>query len=356
LAQVDIPDSMRAVRLGTWQEEPELVEVATPVPGPGEVLIAIDAAGLCHSDLHIMEWPSGAVPWELPFTLGHENAGTVVALGPGTDGVAEGDRVLVHARWGCGRCWHCLQGAENRCPHSLELFGGQGGGAGRDGGLADYMVVPAVRYLVPLGDLDPVLAAPLTDAALTPYHAIRQFPEQLRPNGCVVVIGVGGIGHLAVQLLRALGEARVVAVDVREDALELALRSGAHAVLPARDLDVAELRAETGPDGATLVIDCVATNETLALAAGVVAPGGAISYVGRGGGTLSVALGTLPPECTVTIPTWGTLAELVEVVALARSGAIHIETEPLPLEQALAGYRRLRRGEVTGRAVVCPAR
>src|SRR3954451_5457631 len=126
---------MRAVRFATWQEEPALVEVATPVAGPGEVLIAVDAAGLCHSDLHIMEWPSGAVPWELPFTLGHENAGTVVALGPGTNGVAEGDRVLVHARWGCGRCWHCLQGAENRCPHSLELFGGQGGGAGRDGGL-----------------------------------------------------------------------------------------------------------------------------------------------------------------------------------------------------------------------------
>jgi alcohol dehydrogenase, propanol-preferring len=346
---------MRAVRFVEWQSEPELVEAATPVPGAGEVLIAIEASGLCHSDLHIMEWPRGAVPWELPFTLGHENAGRVVALGPGTNGVAEGDRVLVHARWGCGRCWHCLQGAENRCPHSLELFGGQGGGAGRDGGLADYMVVPAARYLVPLGDLDPALAAPLTDAALTPYHAIRQFPEQLRPNGCVVVIGVGGIGHMAVQLLRALSEARVVAVDTREDALELARRSGAHAVLPARDLGVAELRAETGSDGATLVLDCVATNETLALAAGVVAPGGAISYVGRGGGTLPVALGTLPPECTVTIPTWGTLAELVEVVALARSGALHIETELLSLEQAVDGYRRLRRGEVTGRAVVCPA-
>jgi propanol-preferring alcohol dehydrogenase len=355
LAQVDIPDSMRAVRLAAWQAEPELVEVETPAPAPGEVLIAVDAAGLCHSDLHIMEWPAGSVPWQLPFTLGHENAGTVVALGPKTSGVAEGDRVLVHARWGCGRCWHCLQGAENRCPHSIELFGGQGGGAGRDGGLADYMVVPAVRYLVPLGDLDPVVAAPLTDAALTPYHAIRQFPEQLRPNGCVVVIGVGGIGHMAVQLLRALSEVRVVAVDVRDDALELARRSGAHAALAGRDLSAAELRAETGPGGATLVLDCVATDATLALAASVVAPGGAISYIGRGGGTLPVALGALPPECSVTIPTWGTLAELVEVVALAQSGAIHIEIERLSLDEALDGYRRLRRGEVTGRAVVSPA-
>ena len=346
---------MRAVRFADWQAEPELVEVATPAPGPGEVLIAVEAAGLCHSDLHILEWPRGTVPWQLPFTLGHENAGAVVALGPGTTGVAEGERMLVHARWGCGRCWHCLQGAENRCPHSLELFGGQGGGAGRDGGLADYMVVPAVRYLVPLGDLDPVSAAPLTDAALTPYHAIRQFPEQLRPNGCAVVIGAGGIGHMAIQLLRALSEVRVVAVDVRDDALELARRSGAHAALSGRDLTATELRAETGSDGATLVLDCVATDATLALAASVVAPGGAISYVGRGGGTLPVALGALPPECSVTIPTWGTLAELVEVVALARSGAIHIETEQLSLDEAVEGYRRLRRGEVTGRAVVSPA-
>jgi propanol-preferring alcohol dehydrogenase len=346
---------MRAVRFAAWQAEPELVEVATPVPGPGEVLIAVDAAGLCHSDLHIMDWPAGVVPWQLPFTLGHENAGTVVALGPKATGVAEGDRVLVHARWGCGHCWHCLQGAENRCEHSLELFGGQGGGAGRDGGLADYMVVPSTRYLVPLGDLDPVAAAPLTDAALTPYHAIRQFPEQLRPNGCVVVIGVGGIGHMAVQLLRALSAARVVAVDVRDDALELAHRYGAHSVISGRDLTAAELRAETGAGGATLVLDCVATDATLALAASVLSPGGAISYVGRGGGTLPVALGALPPEASVTIPTWGTLAELVEVVALARAGAIHTEIERYTLDQAIDGYRRLRRGDVVGRAVVSPS-
>jgi alcohol dehydrogenase, propanol-preferring len=346
---------MRALRLARWQSEPELVEVATPMPGPGEVLIAVDAAGLCHSDLHIMEWPEGAVPWKLPFTLGHENAGTVVALGPKTSGVTEGERVLIHARWGCGHCWHCLQGNENRCPHSLELLGGQGGGAGRDGGLAEYMVVPSARYLVPLGDLDTLQAAPLTDAALTPYHAIMQWPEQLRPNGCAVVIGVGGIGHMAVQLLRALSAVRIVAVDVREEGLELALRSGAHAALDGRDLTASELRAETGSGGATLVLDCVASDATLALAAGVVATGGAISYIGRGGGTLPVSLGALPPECSVTIPTWGTLAELVEVVALARAGEIHTEIERLTLDDALEGYRRLRRGEVVGRAVVSPS-
>jgi propanol-preferring alcohol dehydrogenase len=346
---------MRALRFVEWGQEPDLLEVPTPVPGPGEVLIRVDAAGLCHSDLHIMEWPRGAVPWRLPFTLGHENAGTVVALGPKTTGVVEGDRVLVHARWGCGRCWYCLQGTENRCPHSLEQLGGQGGGAGLDGGLADYMLVPATRYLVPLGDLDPVAAAPLTDAALTPYHAIRQFPEQLRPGGCAVVIGVGGIGHMAVQLLRALTSTRVVAIDMRDDALELARAAGAHAVISARELSAAELRAEAGPEGATLVLDCVATDATLALAAAVLAPGGAISYVGRGGGTLGVSLGALPPEALVTIPTWGTLAELVEVVALAKAGAIRAEVQRLSLTAAADGYRRLRGGEIVGRAVVAPS-
>src|SRR4051795_3640146 len=218
---------MHAVRFTRWQRAPELVEIATPEPGPGEVLLEVDAAGLCHSDLHIMEWPEGTLPYTLPFTLGHETAGTVAALGPKATGVSVGDRVLVYSRWGCGSCWHCRQGMENVCERSAAELGGHGGGVGRDGGLADYMVVPSVRYLVPLADLDPVLAAPLTDAALTPYHAIQEFTEQLRPNGCVVVIGVGGIGHMAIQLLRALSEVRVVAVDVRDDALELARRSGA---------------------------------------------------------------------------------------------------------------------------------
>jgi len=346
---------MRAVQFVRWQSEPELVDVPTPVPGPGEVLLAVDAAGLCRSDLHIMEWPEGAVPYKLPFTLGHETAGTVVGLGSKASGVANGDRVLVHSRWGCGRCWHCVQGMENLCPHSIAARGGHGAGAGLNGGLAEYMVVPSVRYLVPLGDLDPVAAAPLSDAALTPYHAIKHSLAQLRPNGCVVVIGVGGIGHMAVQLLRALSSVRTVAVDVRDEALELARGAGAHAVVSARDLDAAQLRNETGAEGATLVLDCVASDSTLALAAGVVAPGGVISYIGRGGGVLPVAFGSLPPGCSVTIPTWGTLAELAEVVALGRSGAIRTEVDRYSLDEAIEGYRRLRRGEVVGRAVVTPS-
>jgi propanol-preferring alcohol dehydrogenase len=340
--------TMRALRLVRWQAEPELVTMPVPEPGPGEVLLKVDAAGLCHSDLNLMRWPAGTVPYTLPFTLGHETAGTVAALGPGARGVSEGDRVLVYAPWGCGTCWHCLQGMENLCETGAGARGGHGGGVGRDGGLAGYMVIPAARYLVPLGDLDPVAAASLADAALTPYHAIRHWTHLLRPGVTAVVIGTGGIGHMAVQLLRGLTGVRVVAVDTRDSARRLALESGAHAAVTG-----SQLRAEEGR-GAAVVLDCVASGDTLALAAEVVAPGGAISVVGRGGGSLAVSPGSLPFGCAVHIPTWGTLPELAELVALARAGIIRTRTERFTLGQAADAYRRLRDGAVHGRAVIVP--
>jgi propanol-preferring alcohol dehydrogenase len=348
---------MRAVQLRRWEADPELVEVGEPEPGPGEVLVEVEAAGLCHSDLHLMhDWPAGTVPYELPFTLGHENAGTVAALGPGSGGVEVGERVVVHARWGCGRCRFCLQGMDNVCQAPAGEIGFHGGGVGRDGGLARFMVVPSSRYLVPIGDLDPAVAAPLTDAALTPYHAIQRSRHQLRPDGAVVVIGVGGIGHIALQILRAVSEVPVVAIDAREEAVRLALDAGATVALRASEPDPARVRDELGGRGATLVLDCVAADATLGLAAAVLAPGGDLSYVGRGGGTLPVRPGAIPFEASVVVPTWGSIAELIEVVALARAGAIHAEVERLRLDQAIDGYRRLEAGEIVGRAVVDPRR
>ncbi len=332
------------------------MEIPTPAPGPGEVLLKVDAAGLCHSDLHLMELAEGTLPYTLPFTLGHETAGTVVALGPGADGVGEGDRVVVHARWGCGRCWACLQGMENCCEQTVGELGAHGGGVGRDGGLADYMLVPSARYLIGVGELDAAVAAPLSDAALTPYHAIKRVAHQLRPGATAVVIGVGGIGQMAVQLLRALTSVRVVAVDVRADALELASAAGADVALCALGLSPQQLRSEVGRRGAAVVLDCVASDATLDLAAGTVSVGGEISYIGRAGGSLAVNPARLPFECSVTLPSWGSLPELTEVVALAQSGAIRVEVERVPMEQTVEAYRRLKRGEIRGRAVVVPSR
>jgi propanol-preferring alcohol dehydrogenase len=343
---------VRAVQLVRWQAEPEIRDVAVPEPGPGEVLVRVAGAGLCHSDLHLMEWPEGTLPWRLPFTLGHETAGTVAALGRGAGEFAEGDRVLVYGPWGCGTCVQCVRGAENLC---LYRFGrpGAGCGLGYDGGLAEYVLVPSARLLVPLGDLDPVDAAPLTDAALTPYHALKPVLPQLVPGSSALVIGVGGLGSIAVQLLRTLTPARIVAVDLREGARSLALRYGAAAALDAAGLTPADAREALG-GGATLVLDFVGNDATLALAAGSLEIGGHVALVGLGGGTFPMTFGTVPLEWSLRRPSWGTLPELHEVVALAASGAIEIPVERLSLEETLDGYRRLHDGEVEGRTVVVP--
>jgi propanol-preferring alcohol dehydrogenase len=339
---------MQAIRLTAWERPAELVDVPVPEPGPGEVLLRVAGAGLCHSDLHLMHWPAGALPYDLPFTLGHEVAGVVAALGAGADGPEPGTPVLVYGPWGCGRCPACSVGAEMLCSGERR---GRGAGLGRDGGLAEYVVVPSPRLTLPLDGLDPVAAAPLADAGLTPYHAIR------RALGCTsaIVIGVGGLGHVAIQLLKALGPARIVAVDRRDAALELAATSGADAVLPTAGLSGATLRRAAGPHGAALVLDCVGSDDTLALAAQAVAPGGHVSVIGLAGGTFPMRFSSVPLETSVIFSNWGTRAELAEVIALARDGAVAIEVERVPLAGVPAAYERLGAGHGHGRLVAVPS-
>jgi propanol-preferring alcohol dehydrogenase len=334
---------MMALQLVAWQRDPELRDVATPEPGPGEVVVQVAGAGLCHSDLDIMGWAPETVPWRLPFTLGHETAGTVAALGPGAVGFSVGDPVLVHTFWGCGTCRHCAEGAENRCVHGRH---GRGGGLGADGGIAEYVLVPSTRLLVPIDGLDPAAAAPLADAALTPYHALRAHLP-LRPGSTAVVVGVGGLGHVAVQLLAALTPARIVAVDLRPEARALALEVGADAAV-----EPDALVHEAG--GASLVLDFVGSDATLGLAAGVVEMGGHVTLVGRGGGSFPAAAAALPVEWSLNRISAGTRTELLEVVELARAGAIRLEIERVALDDALPAYRRLRAGQIVGRAVVVP--
>jgi propanol-preferring alcohol dehydrogenase len=342
---------MQAIQLVAWERPAQVVDVPTPEPGPGEVLLQVAGAGLCHSDLHLMHWPAGALPYELPFTLGHEVAGTVAALGTGADGLEVGEPVLVYGPWGCGRCVACSVGAEHLCDGEQAA---RGAGLGRDGGLAQYMVVPSPRLTVPLDGLDPVAAAPLADAGLTPYHAIRRVLHLLRPGTSAAVIGIGGLGHVAVQLLKALSPARVVAVDRRDEALEVATRGGADVVLQASGLTAPELRLAAGGRGAAVVVDCVGSDETLALAAGAVAPGGQVSVIGLAGGTFPMRFGAVPLETPVIFSFWGTRQELAEVVELARAGAVEIETERVPLEAVPAAYERLAAGGCRGRLVAVP--
>jgi propanol-preferring alcohol dehydrogenase len=229
-------------------------------------------------------------------------------------------------------------------------------GLSRDGGMAEYVVVPA-RQLVPIGDLDVAQAAPLTDAGLTPYHAIRVTRRGLRPSSTCVVIGVGGLGHMAVQIIAALTASRIIAVDLRDEALRLARDIGAHVTVKA-DADAARnIRALVGPPpgGADVVLDFVGATPTVDLARAVVGTGGDIAIVGLAGGTLPVGFDTLPFETRVSVPFWGTKAELAEIIALAQGRRITARVERFALRDVQTAYDKLRAGQVQGRAVVVPA-
>lgn len=343
---------MRALRMVEFQRDPELIEIPEPVPGPGEVVVKVGAAGACHSDLHVLYEMDVSAVWQLPMTLGHETAGWVHAMGEGVTGLAEGDPVAVYGAWGCGRCQRCSVGMENYC-EVPSLVGG--GGLGLNGGMADYLLVPHQRHLVALPDgLDPVTAAPLTDAGLTPYHAIRRSWPKLTPDATCVLIGVGGLGHVGVQIVRATTAAQVIAVDVKPEALDLARKVGAdHAVL-SDDSAAATIRDLTGGRGADVVIDFVGTTTTLTLARAVARVMGDVTIVGIGGGEVPLGFFTQPYAVSIATTYWGSRGELVELLALAAKGLVSTESTVYSLEHGAAAYRDLHAGTVTGRAVVVP--
>jgi alcohol dehydrogenase, propanol-preferring len=242
---------------------------------------------------------------------------------------------------------------ENYCERAAEIRSA-GGGLGRDGGMAEFMLIPSARLLVPLEDLDPRQAAPLSDAALTPYHAIKRSLPLLSPGTSAVIIGVGGLGHLAVQILKALSPARVIAVDVAQDKLGLARESGADEVVLSNHQAAEAIRELTHGQGADVVLDFVGVDATLALSAKVVRVLGHLSIVGLAGGSLRWDFFALPNGSQLTGPYWGSITELMEVVDLARAGKIQIHTEFFPLESAMGAYERLRSGTLRGRAVITP--
>lgn len=347
---------MKALQVTSWHSNPELVEVERPHPGPGQVVVKVAAAGVCHSDLHILGELGDAAPWPLPFTLGHENSGWVEELGAGVSGVVPGQAVAVYGAYGCGACQRCQVGVCNYCenPMGAPMPGG-GCGLGIDGGMAEYLLVPGPQYLVPLPDgLDPLVAAPLTDAGLTPYHAIRRSAAKLRPGSAAAVIGVGGLGHLAVQIIKATTAARVVAVDSRPEARELALDCGADAVLDAGDDAAGGVRSLTGGRGADVVLDFVGTDTTLSTAAAAARTLGDVTIVGIAGGTLPYNFFSVPYEVSVQSVYWGSRTELAEVLDLGARGLVRPEITTWPLAEAPDAYRALHAGTVKGRAVVIP--
>ena len=349
---------MRALRLLNWKSEPVMVEVDEPEPGPGQVVIRIGAAGACHSDLHLMhDFGPGQLPWGPPFTLGHENAGWVHALGAGVTGLEAGQAVAVHGPWGCGTCERCRLGIDIYCENvAAAPVPGGGGGLGLDGGMAEYMLIDSARHLVPLPEgLAPAIAAPLTDAGLTPHHAVRRSLPKLIPGSTAVVIGVGGLGHMGVQILKATTAARVIAVDTRPEALDLARGFGADLAVEGGAQAAGQIRDATpGGRGADVVLDFVGSDATLALGAAVVRQLGDLTIVGIAGGTLPVSFFSVPYEVSIQTTYWGTRSELVEVLDLAARELIRPHITTFPLDDAAAAYRQLASGKISGRAVIVP--
>src|SRR3954452_8931314 len=338
---------MRSYRLLDWQR-PAFSDVTTPEPGDGEVLVRVGGVGLCHSDVLFLESPAGVLPYDIPFTLGHEIAGWVDGLGDGVDDLAVGDAVAVTCMSPCGQCRWCRRGADNYCVDSW-----RGRGFGADGGLASHLVVRRGE-LVPLGDLDPRVVAPLTDAGATSYHAVQRVRPKLYDDSTAIVIGVGGLGAYAVQWLKLQTAARVIAVEARDERVEAAKTLGADEVLLAGEGLSRRMREAVGPDGADAVLDFVGTDQTLNAALRNAATMGAVAIVGQGFGTAQVRWGQPAHDCDVFNPQGATIAELHEVIALAQSGKVQIEIEQFGFDEIPQAYERLRAGTLNGRAVVLP--
>ena len=344
---------MRAVVFEGYKTFPVFKDVERPSPGPGEVLLKVAGSGACHSDVGLFhDYPAGPAGFLTPpFTLGHEVSGWIEELGPGVSGLTVGGAYLVYGPIGCGRCTSCARGQDTYC-QDVPSVGYLGTGLGRDGGMTEYMTAPA-RNLVALGDLDPVAAAPLSDAALTSYHAIKRvLPRLTTPGATALCIGLGGVGLAGVQIIRALTGATVFATDTKTEAIESAKAYGAIGI--SSDDAAEQVRELTGGHGVSAVFDFVGAGPTLELAAVAVAQRGSITVLGLAGDDFSWNAFKLPFEVDLSCTYWGSLDELHEVVDLYRTGRITPKVQTYPLDRALDAYQDLLDGKVSGRAVIVP--
>lgn len=344
---------MKAVQYREIGKGPEVVEIDVPEPGPGQIRLKVTAAGLCHSDWFVMDLPAEQYTYGLPLTLGHEGAGIADKLGAGVTGITVGESYAIYGPWGCGVCHNCAQGKENYCTRAAEL-GIAPPGLGAPGAMAEYVIVDDARHLTPLGDLDPVETVSLTDAGLTPYHAIKAAQHKLFPGATALVLGVGGLGHVGIQIIRAISDATVIAVDVSEEKLSLATEVGAHHTVVSGADAATRIRELTGGLGADAVFDFVGVQPTIDTARASVAVDGFIHIVGIGGGLLPTGFFSTPFGAAVRAPYWGSRSELIEVLDLARTGGVSVHVERYGIEDAVEAYTKLHHGEVRGRAVVVP--
>lgn len=346
---------MQAARLHEYTDEMKnalsIDEVEDPQPtGPTDVVVEIEGAGWCQTDNHVIEgmW-TDYVEQELPMTLGHENAGTVTQIGDAVTTVDVGDKVICHPVITCGECRPCRVGEDMYCKNI------QFPGLTTDGGFAEYLLT-SERSVVQIPDeVDPIEIAPHADAGITAYHAVKKAVDELNPVNHAVVVGVGGLGHIGLQALDAMSASTITAIDVKEEALDLASKLGADQTINSIETDVeSEIMDITDDEGAHQILDFVGSDETTAYAPNIISPGGDHHIVGYGGHIHEPAQALVDGEFDYRGTLVGTYPELQELMALVGKDEIELLTTQYDLDEINDVAEQLEHGEVEGRAVIVP--
>jgi NAD+-dependent secondary alcohol dehydrogenase Adh1 len=342
---------MKAVRVHEYHADPSLDDIPEPViQGPLDVIVKVGGAGVCRTDLHILEgqWAEAMAP-ELPYVIGHENSGWVQEVGAGVTNVAVGDTVILHPQPSCGLCLPCRAGRDMQCENAF--FPGL---SNDDGGMAEYLRTTA-RACVKLNpDTDPADVAALADAGITAYHAVRKAIPLLPPGTTAVVQGAGGLGHIGIQCLSALTATRIVVVDRNPAALELAGKLGADETVVADGNHVTAVQDLTGGAGADVVLDFVAEQGAEQDGWAMTRPAGSYFVIGYGGDLRIPTLDFVAGEKNVVGNIVGTYTDLAELMVLAQAGKVTLHTARYPLSDAVQALRDLDAGKVRGRAILVP--
>jgi propanol-preferring alcohol dehydrogenase len=351
---------MEAARIIEPKESLQIQHLETPKPKGSQVLIKVNSSGVCHSDIHLWEGgyegPSGQFlkttdrGVKYPLTPGHEIAGTVESMGDEAEGFNKNERVIVFPWIGEGLCPACRIGQENLCdkPRSLGIY--------TDGGYADYVLVPNYKYLVKLDeDMDLDASATLSCSALTAYGAIKN--TDLKPNNNVVIVGAGGLGLMAMQIAKAISGAKIIAMDLDDQKLDIAKKNGADNTINSKKQDPLKAIMElTDKMGADAIIDFVNASKTVETDVQLLRRRGKLVLVGLFGGELKLNLITMPTRAYKIIGSYtGSISEMVELVSLAKRGVIKpVVSNRFRLDQATEALTMLKEGKVVGRGVINP--
>jgi len=341
---------MRAVQVTGYHQNLQLAQVPVPTPtGPFDVVVKIGGAGVCRTDLHILEgqWAEKSQV-QLPYTIGHENAGWVQATGSAVTNVSEGDKVIVHPLITCGLCRACRSGDDVHCEASSFP------GIDTNGGYADYLKTSA-RSVVKIDEaLEPADVAALADAGLTAYHAAAKAARRLTPRDRCVIIGAGGLGHIGIQVLKALSPAKLIVVDRNPEAVKLAVSIGAHHGVVADGTQVDQVLELTGGSGAEVVVDFVGEGGSTSEGVRMLRSAGDYHVVGYGENINVPTIDVISTEINFIGNLVGSYNDLCDLMALAARGAVTLHTAKYRLDDFQSAIDDLDAGNVRGRAILIP--